>query len=108
MNNLDGIKHDSGKLRWTLLPWDALREVAEVLEFGAREYGVANWQRLADPETRYLDALLRHVVAHASGERRDPKTGMRHLAHAAVNALFLIWFGQQAEKREEEDNEQRD
>lgn len=87
-----GIKHDDGKLRWTLLPFGALEQVVAVLEYGARRYGVANWREIERPRERYLDALFRHSIAYARGETRDHETGLHHLAHAAVNALFVIWF----------------
>ena len=93
-----GVKYDDGKLRWTLLPFDALEQVVAVLEYGARRYGVANWRELERPRERYLDALFRHAIAYARGEARDHETGLHHLAHVAVNALFIIWF----DLREEE------
>jgi hypothetical protein len=33
-----GVKKDEGKLRWSLLPWDAMEEVIKVLMFGADKY----------------------------------------------------------------------
>ncbi len=36
---MDGIKFDKGKIRHSLLPWDAIRSVVEVMEYGAKKYG---------------------------------------------------------------------
>lgn len=36
--NKGGVKKDEGKLRWSLLPWDALEAVVRVLMFGANKY----------------------------------------------------------------------
>lgn len=85
---MKGIKHDDGKLRWSLIPWDALEEVVRVLEHGARKYGAHNW-RLVAPE-RYREALLRHVAAWAQGGVIDRDSGLPHLAHVAANAFFLL------------------
>lgn len=87
----EGKKYDNAKPRPALIPMDALMEVARVLSFGAAKYGEYNWQ-LVRPTARYSDALMRHVMAYVGGERCDPETGMHHLAHAATNSLFLIWF----------------
>ncbi|HKE56465.1 MAG TPA: dATP/dGTP diphosphohydrolase domain-containing protein [Pyrinomonadaceae bacterium] len=43
-----GVKKDLGKLRWSLLPWDALEEVVKVLMFGASKYADRNWEKGMD------------------------------------------------------------
>jgi hypothetical protein len=87
-----GIKHDTTKPRFTLLPWASVRHVVDVLEFGARKYAVDNWQRVADARQRYTDAALRHVIAMAEGETHDPESGLYHAAHAVCCLLFIMWF----------------
>jgi len=87
-----GKKYDTEKTMWHLLPYDALSYVAQVMTFGARKYGPGNWRQLEAPEDRYFSAMMRHLTAWRSGERFDPETGLPHLAHAATNALFLLWF----------------
>jgi len=87
-----GIKYDSGKPIWSLLPYDALAYVVKVMMFGASKYGAGNWRRLEDAPDRYFSALMRHVVAWRNGERLDPETLRPHLAHAATNAIFPSWF----------------
>lgn len=87
-----GIKHDTGKLRWDLIPWKPLEYVVRVVTFGAAKYGPANWQSLADARNRYFAALQRHLAAYRMGELFDPETGLPHLAHAACNCLFLMWY----------------
>ena len=87
-----GIKHDSGKLRWSLLPTGTLVQVIKVLEFGAVKYQPENWQHVPEARTRYYDALQRHVHAWWSGEATDPETKLHHLAHAACCILFLLWL----------------
>jgi ribosomal protein L37AE/L43A len=93
----EGIKYDEEKLRWSLLPWSSVEEILRVVEFGAKKYTPKNWQKV-DPPNRYLDALLRHLVAHLEGEVNDEETGLTHLAHAGCNILFLIWLENQRRK----------
>ena len=92
MEAVVGTKYDEGKLRYDLVPSDALREVVRVVTFGANKYGPANWQSVADSKARYTAALMRHIEAWRSGENFDPESKLHHLAHAACNCLFLLWF----------------
>lgn len=84
-----GKKYDKGKLRWSLLPWKQLEEVVKVLEFGAKKYGINNWQKVETP--RYKDALLRHVLAMIMGEVFDEESGFRHSTHAICCLLFIMF-----------------
>jgi hypothetical protein len=84
-----GIKHDVGKPRTDLLPFDALVEVADVLDYGARKYADRNWER-GMAWGRMFGAALRHLFAWASGQERDPESGRLHLSHAACCVLMLL------------------
>lgn len=93
MSSEAGVKHDKGKLPWRLVPWAQMKDVVQVLAFGAHKYPSAdNWQRVEGAKERYLDAAFRHLLARAMGEQRDPETGLPHLAHLICCALFLAWF----------------
>lgn len=86
-----GKKFDQEKPLMSLLPFEALREVAEILTFGAVKYGHHNW-RLGMKWSRIQDAMLRHYEAFARGEDFDPESGKLHTAHLACNALFLLTY----------------
>lgn len=71
-----------------------LGHVVRVLDYGARKYSRDGWQSV-EPE-RYVEALRRHLLA-ATGvpgwaAETDAESGESHWAHAACNALFLVWF----------------
>jgi hypothetical protein len=85
-----GRKFDSGKLDYTLIPWDGLEEVVKVLEFGAKKYDRDNWRYVENAETRYTAAAFRHLIAYNKGEQTDSETGLSHLAHAGCCLLFLL------------------
>lgn len=87
-----GLKYDSGKLRYSLVPPIAMRALAEVLTFGALKYAPNNWQLLDNGKERYLDALYRHLEAYRSGELVDPESNLSHLSHAITNIAFLLHF----------------
>lgn len=91
--NLVGVKADKGKPRLGLVLVEvphALEKVGTLLGFGADKYAVGNWDKVPEGEMRYLDALMRHLTQHHKGEKVDPESGELHLAHAAVNIMFLL------------------
>lgn len=71
------------------LPWDALRQVVQVLEYGAKKYEAHSWLKLQNGKARYLESAWRHWVALCRGETHDPESGLHHAAHLACNALFV-------------------
>ena len=87
-----GMKFDSNKPRHSLLPKGAVNSVIEVLEFGAKKYSADNWQEVDNAKERYYNAAMRHIDLWWNGEKLDPETNVHHLAHAATNLFFLMWF----------------
>lgn len=85
------VKADSGKLQWSLLPFEELKDVVRVLMLGAKKYTPDNWKK-CDDVTRYKDALMRHVISYVSGDTTDEESQLSHLAHAVCNCLFLMYF----------------
>jgi len=79
------------KTRFDLIPFEAIGEIADVLEYGAKKYEAHNWARGAD-WSRYFSALCRHVFAWWAGEDKDPETGFSHLAHAGCCLCFLMQY----------------
>lgn len=86
-----GVKFDKDKPKWNLLPWDELEDVVKVLTFGAKKYAPDNWKFVDDANNRYMDATMRHLVAHQQGEQRDAESGESHIAHAMCCLLFMLW-----------------
>ena len=85
------MKFDTGKLRYSLIPPEAMKEMAKVLTYGAKKYKPNNWQK-AEDTSRYVDALYRHLEAWRAGEKVDEESGLSHLSHALTNIGFLIHF----------------
>lgn len=88
------VKQDLGKLRYDLVPFDAIDEVVKVLNYGITKYPEPreNWKvnsRKVDI-ARYEAALLRHMSSHMQGELMDSESELPHIAQVATNALFII------------------
>lgn len=87
-------KFDSAKTRYDLIPPGALKEIADVLTYGATKYSAHNWA--AGTEwSRYYNALRRHLEDWWGGEDDDPETNYKHLAHAGCCLLFLLAYAQE-------------
>lgn len=85
----EGVKFDTNKPRTDLLPHDALMDVADVLDYGAKKYAVRNWEK-GMAWGRLSGAAMRHLFLWMSGEEIDKESGKRHLAHFACCALMLL------------------
>lgn len=89
---MTGIKHDSEKPDYSLIPPNALEDVVKVLTYGAQKYDRNNWQHLEDLNNRYFAAAQRHMWALKRGETTDDETGIHHAAHAICCMMFLLEF----------------
>lgn len=89
MRKLNGKKDDDDKLRYDLIPLEALEAIAEVFTRGGKKYGDHNW-REGFRWGRLWAAALRHLVAFWRGEDFDPEWGCHHLAHAACCVMMLL------------------
>ena len=92
-----GVKHDAGKLRWSLLPPAALQEVIKVFEHGAAKYGEGNWQK-GLMFVRCFDAMQRHLWAWREGQDVDAEGGFQHLAAVAFYSLTMLEYQAQGKK----------
>lgn len=86
-----GEKYDEGKLRYDLVPPEAMQEYVRVLTFGANKYADRNWEG-GIAYSRLFAAAFRHMFAFLLGERMDPETGISHLAHAICCLNFLLTY----------------
>lgn len=92
---MSGNKDDNGKLPIGLVDPQFIKDVAAVLQFGAKKYAPDNWKKVEGAEGRYYDALQRHLLDHQAGEIKDPESDLTHLQHAACNVMFLLYFERQ-------------
>jgi hypothetical protein len=87
-----GIKYDNCKPDYSLIPPNALDDVARVLTYGATKYDRDNWKELENLDNRYFAAAQRHLWALRKGETYDDETGIHHGAHAICCMMFIIEF----------------
>ena len=91
--HVPGAKDDKAKpMAGVLLDFSrALQTVVDVGTYGAKKYTRRGWEQVEDAETRYLDAMMRHLLAmDVDPDGLDKETGLPHLAHVAWNALAVL------------------
>lgn len=91
MTDNQATKFDQQKPRLDLLSFPALEEIANVMAFGAQKYGEHNWRK-GMKWSRLIAGALRHLFTWASGEDKDPESGLSHLAHLGCCVMFLLEY----------------
>lgn len=97
-----GLRYNSGKLKWSLMDYQAMESMIRVLMYGADKYTVTltdgtvvpgdnNW-KLGLPKQVILDCMQRHLAALMNGEANDPESGLPHIGHIMCNAMFYSHF----------------
>lgn len=86
-----GLRYNNGKIRWSLVDFDALEDMVKVLEFGASKYNDHNWKKGLNT-TEVCESLMRHLTAYLRGEDKDPESGLSHIGHIQCNAMFLSYM----------------
>lgn len=91
-------KADAGKLRLTLVPLEAIEDIAEVRMYGDRKYGSSdNWKEVE--VQRYRDALFRHLLAYIRDPQgKDEESGLFHYQHLICNAAFICAMERKARR----------
>ena len=89
------LKADSGKLRYDLLPIDALEGLAQIFTYGSMKYEDYNWLKSEHPE-RYYAAMMRHLAEVQRGNYIDPESKLLHIDHALT---CLVMYRELLKKR---------
>ena len=87
----EGTKNDKGKLRYDLIPPEALEALATVLTSGANKYELRNWER-GITYGRVFGAASRHLWRWWARHDCDDETGFSHLWHALCCLVFLVTY----------------
>lgn len=97
-----GVKPET----FSLIPVEALEQVARHYGVGAKKYAPHNW-RAGYEWSKSYDALQRHAHAFWRGEDTDQETGSPHMAAVAFHALTLLTFMQEQPEYDDRYKEQK-
>jgi hypothetical protein len=81
------LRHNSGKIRWSLLNFKSMECLARVLEVGAVKYSRDNWM-IGLTKKEVIDSMFRHLIALKEGKKYDTDTGVHHLGGLLANCMF--------------------
>ena len=86
------MKLDKGKTDLTFLNYfkDALDQVCQLSEFGAKKYSRNGWNDVPDGHLRYSAAMLRHYFQDKGTGNLDDETKLAHDVAVAWNALARL------------------
>lgn len=84
----EGVRHNTGKPRYDLIPTSLLKGTADVFEFGMTKYSPWNWCKGMN-FSKVIASMKRHLAAIETGEDNDPETHLRHVSHIICNCLML-------------------
>jgi hypothetical protein len=83
-------RYNEGKIKWSLVHFDSIKDLPKVLEFGAKKYSKDNWKKGLDLN-EILDSMQRHVSSVIDGEQHDPESTLHHMGHIMCNAMFYMY-----------------
>ena len=82
------IKNDGAKPDLSLIPFIALKRLAEAMMVGMRKYGRYNFTKGMEV-SRQIAAAMRHLAQYNDGEDYDAD-GQHHLGAAMANCLMIL------------------
>jgi len=88
---LGGLRYDDSKLRFDLIPPDAMMALAAVYTLGAKKYADRNWEK-GMKWSKVIAPLERHLQAFKGREEKDAELDLLHTAEIAWNAMALLAF----------------
>lgn len=89
----EGVKFDNDKIRYDLIPPEAMTAMATILQAGAAKYAERNWES-GMAWSRLFRGALGHLWDWWSLKGNDPETGRSHLWHALCCVAFLVTYEQ--------------
>ena len=87
----EGVKLDSSKPKISLIPSEAINEMAIAFTYGANKYAADNFKG-GIAYRRLLDAAFRHLLAISNGEDVDSESGNSHVGHAMASLAMLCYM----------------
>lgn len=89
----EGRKYDKGKIRWSLTPWAAVREIVKHLNevaAGQASYENAHWAWIDRGTVKLRRDAIYNLLAWESDEGGTRSNSVRHLAIAGSCVLYLL------------------
>jgi len=89
-NSTVALRFNDGKIDYTMLDFDALKEAAKVMMKGAKKYSKDNWKKPCPDKSVHLQSAMRHLIDIINGNEFDVESGELNAAHLICNAMMYI------------------
>ncbi len=89
-NEGKSLRHNAGKLKWSLMHYKSMECLIEVLMLGANQYGIDNWKIGLDLK-EIQESIQRHLASLMDGELKDKDTNLFHVGHIMANCMFWMY-----------------
>jgi hypothetical protein len=100
----DGLKDDVGKLDLSILDYELIEPLIQVLLVGEKKYHYESWKKDfgMNYKRRFQAAMRRHDWESSKDplKKNHEDGGVYHLAQVAINALFLLWHSKNEQEKE--------
>lgn len=108
-DTIDGkiiARFNAGKLKWSLMDFESMKPMIEVLMYGCKRYDPDNWKKACPTRADLLDSLERHYIelkeqltseTSPEGYCLDNQSHLRHIGHLMSNAMFFSYWEQQTD-----------
>lgn len=97
-------RYNEWKIDWTLIDFESIQPLVEILEFWAKKYSRDNWKLWGEKMKReeILKSLMRHVIAYQQGEDIDEESWCKHIGCMMANLMFLEYHTNICKKEDKE------
>lgn len=82
------LRYNEGKLDWTLLDFESVTPLVEVMTYGATKYDRDNWKLKCKDPRQHLQSAMRHLISIIQGQEIDDESGKRHSGHVMANMMM--------------------
>ena len=74
---------------WSLVDYESIEDMIQILEFGLTKYDQDFWKDNYD-RTSYLNSMQRHLAEMFKGNEFDQESGLPHAAHLMARCMFYL------------------
>ena len=85
-----GLRYNEWKTEWSLVDFQSLKVMVDVLAFWAEKYERWNWKKGFSKES-IMNSMMRHMVELMDWEELDPESWLPHIGHIMCNAMFYSY-----------------
>ena len=84
------MRNNEWKLEWSLVDFDSLEPMVQVLQFWAIKYERNDWKKGFDKD-KLIDSILRHAFELKNWQELDDESELAVIGHLLCNCMFYSY-----------------